>query len=122
MASGHRHSFETVKAVLIALYIGFAIAGSAQGDDSHDIRRLLVGGVWVRHLDDVRFFSNGTYEANDQTSDRAQHGKWRLHGHLLRMTKGGKNMIHRIVSIDAGKLEMTFGDGTEGLAYARSGD
>lgn len=116
------YSFKTGTALVMAFSVGLVSIGTAGEREADQIRSLLIGGKWARHLDEKLFFADGTYESHDRANNHPAHGTWRLQGHLLRMTEGDKTTTHRIISIGAQELEMTFGDGTEGLRYTRSHD
>jgi hypothetical protein len=106
--------------VVPVLLIAGCAGSSVHGPQSSDIRSRLIGGTWARHLDEKLFFADGTYESHDRAHDQPTHGKWRLAGRTLSMTEGGKTTTHRIISVTATDLDMTFGNGSEGLHYDRS--
>jgi hypothetical protein len=105
--------------VLLPLLLVVACAGTRSSGAS-DIRSLLVGGTWARHLDEKLFFADGTYESHERAGGGPKHGTWRLDDRMLTMTEGGKTTTHRIILVTAMRLEMTFGDGSKGLMYHRS--
>ena len=105
--------------VLIPLLLLGACAGTRSSGVS-DIRSLLIGGTWARHLDEKLFFRDGTYESHDRAHDQPTHGTWRLEGRTLSITEGGETTTHRIFSITETRLDMTFGNGSAGLMYHRS--
>lgn len=107
-----------LRVILIAVLVPYVATASPK--EAASVRLRLIGGTWARHLDEKLFFVDGTYESHDREHDKPTHGRWRLEGKTLIMTEGGETTKHRIISVTATDLDMTFGDGSEGLHYRRS--
>src|SRR5215212_2003215 len=110
---------KSVMSLAITVCVGCESTGGQSVPTKSRTRTLLIGGTWARHLDEKLFFADGTYESHDISDDKPKHGTWRLDGRILTMTEGGKTARHQIISLTAKDLDMTFGDGSEGLHYRR---
>lgn len=110
-------NFHRLIVAIVVMVTASCVSVTPDHSGTKDIRSLLVRDTWMRHLDDKRFFADGTYESNERDSDYTKHGTWRLQGRILTMTEGKKTTTHRIIYIGPKELDMTFGDGSEGLQY-----
>jgi hypothetical protein len=106
--------------LLLLPLVLLAACADTRSSGTSDLRSLLIGGTWARHLDEKLFFPDGTYESHDRAHDQPTHGTWRLDGRTLSMTEGGETTAHRILTITETYLEMTFRNGSAGLMYHRS--
>jgi len=104
----------------LLLSIGCVDARDAKSASAPEMRALLVGGKWVRHLDEKRFFPDGTYEALDPGRADPIRGTWRLDDRRLRLTEENETTEHRILVLNETDLELTFGSAGQRLSYRRS--
>ena len=109
----------TALALTFLLSIACAGPGTSKGHSAEDMRSLLAGGKWIRHLDEKQFFRDGTYEALDRGRQYPIRGTWRLNGRRLRLTEENETTDHRILTISDTNLEMTFGSAGQRLHYRR---
>ena len=110
-------------AVALALLVLVGCAGAADPriSSAQEIRTLLVGGKWLRHLDEKQFFADRTYDASDPARrTNPIHGTWRLDGHSLRLTERNETTDYQIIAISHTDLEMTFGTAGQRLHYRRA--
>lgn len=104
---------------VIALLVVAACAHTPVGTAPKEIRSLLVGGTWARHLDDHRFHADGTFESYERGRNDPTRGTWRLQGTELSLTAEHETTRYRILTITSAKLEMTFGSAGQHLRYTR---
>jgi cell division protein FtsL len=114
------HARRTALVLALLLSIGCVGAGETKTASTHETRSLLVGGKWIRHLDEKQFFADGTYEARDPARESPIRGTWRLDDRRLRLTEENETTDHRIIAISETDLEMTFGSARQRLHYRRS--
>ena len=109
---------------IVGVFAAFLLAGCANTPASREkkdekARKTLVGGIWARHLDELTFSPDGTYEARNRAVESPSHGTWRIRNQVLFLTETGNTAKHQIVRMTDHELELTFSDGTEGLHYDR---
>jgi hypothetical protein len=109
-------------AAVLALFVCGACANSrvARVPSADEIRSRLVGGTWVRHLDDRTFRADGTFESYERGRNYPTRGTWRVEGDELSLTAEHETTRHRILVITPTKLDMTFGAAGQQLHYTRA--
>jgi hypothetical protein len=113
--------FAALATATVALLAGVGDAvGATNPPSAEQIRSLLVGGTWARHLDDRVFFPDGRFESYERGRNYPTRGTWRLDGDRLSVTAEHETTEHRILAISATDLEMTFGTAGQHLHYRRS--
>lgn len=106
-------------AFAVIMFAGCANTPAAREKKDEKARKTLVGGTWARHLDELVFSADGTYEAHNRAVESPTHGTWKVRNQVLFLTENSNTAKHQIVRITDHELELTFSDGTEGLHYDR---
>ena len=119
-ARGKLGLVQTAGAIVLLICTACANTQVARARSTHNIRSLLVGGTWARHLDDRRFYPDGTFQSYERGRNYPTHGTWRLEDQELSLTAEHETTRHRILAITPAKLDMTFGAAGQHLFYTRA--